>query len=233
MIRCVRLLIPALAGVLLSTVTTVAAANPCLQSIDRAERQFGIPHGLLRAVGTVESGRPDASGQLAPWPWTLNVAGDGRWYETAAAAQADLTAVLAAGVRSVDVGCLQINLAAHPQAFSTPATGLEPDINATYAAQFLAQLKRETGTWDQAVAYYHSRTPHLAAAYRARVSRAHWGGGAAALDDDGGPMPLRALGADYRPSPITVGRGFDAADVLAQLRESRRIAQVVRRATDR
>lgn len=213
-----------------------AAANPCLEAIAVSERQHGIPHGLLQAVGTVESGRPGADGRLAPWPWTLNIAGEGRWYKTPLAAEGDLTKALTAGVRSVDVGCMQINLAAHPDAFLTPVAGLDPATNVAYAARFLSQLKQETGSWEQAVAYYHSRTPRLAAAYRQKVARAH----GAALPGAGEvnrparePQGGRVLGAGYQVSPLPVGRTFDAAQVLAQLREQRRIDEIVRRARGR
>jgi hypothetical protein len=201
------------------------AANPCLDAIAGAAARHGVPDGLLRAVGVVESGRPDADGRLAPWPWTLNVAGNGRQYADPLAAWDDLEAALAGGERSVDVGCMQINLAAHPEAFAGPGDALDPVANVDYAARFLSRLRDETGSWEQAVAYYHSRTPRLAAAYRQKVAAAGRGGLPADVS-----RPV-VLGGDFRPSPIATGGGaFDAAAVLRHMRETRRITEIVRQA---
>jgi hypothetical protein len=46
----------------------------------------------------------------------------------------------AAGITSLDVGCLQVNLAQHPDAFSTLAAAFDPVANADYGAAFLTSL---------------------------------------------------------------------------------------------
>jgi soluble lytic murein transglycosylase-like protein len=76
-----------------------------------------------------------------------------------------------AGRTSIDTGCLQVNLQQHPAAFATLADAFDPIRNTDYAARFLMQLRNETGNWTQAVGFYHSRTPALAARYRGKVER--------------------------------------------------------------
>jgi soluble lytic murein transglycosylase-like protein len=70
---------------------------------------------------------------------------------------------------SEDVGCFQINLFYHPQAFASLAEAFDPVANARYAARFLQQLYARTGSWAKAVALYHSATPELGEPYAARV----------------------------------------------------------------
>ena len=142
----------------------------CRAAIATAEREAGIPPGLLGAIGRVESGRTDpATGETGPWPWTMNTEGAGRFFPSAAEAIAHLRQVRAGGARSVDVGCMQINLLAHPNAFPTPEDGFDPLLNARYAARFLRDLHAERGDWMVAAGHYHSRTPERAEAYRNAV----------------------------------------------------------------
>ena len=46
--------------------------------------------------------------------------------------------------KSVDVGCMQISLTYHPDAFSSMDQAFDPASNADYGARFLAQLLRES-----------------------------------------------------------------------------------------
>ncbi len=140
-----------------------------------------LPAGLLRAIGRVESGRRDpASGTFAPWPWTINANGQGRFFDDAASATAAVQALRATGTSSVDIGCFQVNLVHHPLAFRRLADGFDPAGNAAYAGAFLASLRQRLGSWEAAVAAYHSSTPERGEAYRARVYAAWMGGGAPA-----------------------------------------------------
>jgi hypothetical protein len=121
----------------------------------------------------VESGRADpVSGRAVPWPWTINAEGAGRYFETKEAAVAATRALLASGVRSVDVGCGQVNLMHHPAAFATLDAAFDPASNAGYAARFLRSLRGSTGSWPYAAAAYHSQTPELGHAYAQRVKAA-------------------------------------------------------------
>ena len=108
---------------------------------------------------------------LQPWPWAINADGGAFYFDSKDAAVAWTRAALARGVRQIDVGCMQVNLQAHPAAFPTLDAAFDPAANADYAARFLNILSADAGgNWFVATGYYHSRTPELAADYRERVA---------------------------------------------------------------
>ena len=67
------------------------------------------------------------------------------------------------------MGCLQVNLLHHPDAFASLQEAFDPVANATYGARFLSRLYNETGALPKAIAAHHSRTPSLGSAYAQRV----------------------------------------------------------------
>jgi len=145
----------------------------CRQAISAAAHAHDVPPSLMAAVGRVESGRRDpASGVWHPWPWTVDADRQGAFFDTKAQAIAAVRALQARGVRSIDVGCMQVNLMHHPHAFASLDQAFDPAMNADYAARFLVELRGQTGSWPQATALYHSATPALAAAYEQKVMAA-------------------------------------------------------------
>ncbi len=177
--------LPILALSLLVLVTPLrAAADPaywraCAGAITAAERDSGIPAGLLLAIARVESGRPGPGGGVVPWPFAINAGGEGSFPESRAAAIATVEALRARGIRSVDVGCMQVNLFHHPAAFPDLEAAFDPARNVAYAASFLRDLHRRSGNWAEAVAAYHSGEPGRGLAYHARVRVARVAGGTA------------------------------------------------------
>jgi hypothetical protein len=141
----------------------------CRAAIDAAERQAGIPPHLMAAIGRVESGRRTPSGDVDPWPWSIDADGVDHVYETKAEAIAAVRALQAQGVHSIDVGCMQVNLQFHPDAFASLDAAFDPVSNAEYAARFLTTLRAQTGSWETATAWYHSATPVLGTDYQRRV----------------------------------------------------------------
>jgi len=145
-------------------------ADPCAVVIARVEREQNIPAQLLMAVALVESGRTsEESGARIAWPWTVNNAGDGRFYNSKAEAVAAVAALRARGVRNIDVGCMQVNLMHHPDAFADLNEAFDPEANVQYAASFLKELRDARHSWTLAVANYHSATPELGQVYRKKV----------------------------------------------------------------
>ena len=145
----------------------------CWYYAAQAERDHRLPRDLLRAIALTESGRWDttATKSHAPWPWTVT-SGKRHWYlDTKQAAIAQVEKLLRAGVRNIDVGCMQINLHFHPAAFAGLQTAFDPARNADYAAGYLKRLRDETKSWRLAVARYHSATPERGATYRTKVYR--------------------------------------------------------------
>ena len=142
-------------------------AGLCRAQADAVEHAMGLPPGLLLAVGRVESGRTDAdSHDVLPWPWTVNDEGADHVFATAFDAIAYVVAARGRGSRSLDVGCFQVNLQFHPDAFATVAEAFDPAANANYAGRLLADLHARSGSWEEAVRLYHSATPWRGEAYR-------------------------------------------------------------------
>ena len=158
----------------------------CEQAARDAATTTGVPVSVLRAVTLTETGRR-RDGQTRPWPWSVNMEGEGHWFDSAAAAEAYAQSQADAGARSFDIGCFQINYRWHGTAFPSIAAMFEPEANALYAARFLKELYAETGDWSLAAGAYHSRTPDLAVAYRARVDAFR----TAFLAGDSAPGPQR------------------------------------------
>ncbi len=147
-----------------------AAPSSCAPAIAAAEQQVRLPAKLLDAIALVESGRPDpVTGRAAPWPWTITAGGIGHFYATKDDAIAAARDFQTLGIRSIDVGCLQINLLQHPGAFASLDEAFDPMANASYGARFLEALHRQTGNWPQAAAAYHSQTPGIGQPYEIRV----------------------------------------------------------------
>ena len=147
-----------------------AGASPCLAAAATAELEWGLPTGVLAAIGRVESGRWNpGTRRLEPWPWTANVAGEGRYYASKDEAIANVGRERAGGVRSVDVGCFQVNLAHHPNAFANLGDAFDPLANARYAGRFLTALHMNAGAWDAAIGQYHSALLQFGTPYRERV----------------------------------------------------------------
>ena len=147
-----------------------ASPNPCEQAGTAAEQAHGLPAGLLLAIGRVESGRWDAArDRQVPWPWTINAAGKGQWFASPEDAIRTVRTLLDNGTRSIDVGCFQVNLLHHPLAFADLARGFDPAANAAYAARFLTSLQARAGSWEAAVAAYHSADSARGFAYRQQV----------------------------------------------------------------
>jgi hypothetical protein len=164
----------------------------CQQAIVAAARIHGVPPALMAAIGRVESGRRDpVSGALHSWPWTVDANGQGSFYDSKPQAMAAVRDLQAHGTRSIDIGCMQVNLMHHPQAFATLDQAFDPAANADYAARFLVELHDQTRSWPRATALYHSTTPALAAAYEQKVMQA-W------------PLEERQAAGD---SPFTLARG--------------------------
>lgn len=164
-------LVAALAALLLPCVCRADSAPPalCRAAIAGAERALNVPDRLMQAIGIVESGRPDERGGVSAWPWTINVEGTGYVFNTKAEAMNAVIGYQAQGIRSIDVGCMQVNLMHHGAAFGSLDQAFDPAANALYAARFLQQLLAQTGSWPRAAAGYHSMTPDIGADYARKV----------------------------------------------------------------
>ncbi len=147
------------------------AAEGCREHVLQAETLQGVPKGLLTAIGTVESGMD---------PLAINADGESYHPRSIADAVSLVRQLQQAGAQFIDVGCMQVDLFYHPKAFSRLEEAFEPARNAAYGASLLAGNRATWGSWDSAVAYYHSSDPVKQAEYLRRV----WSQYAAVGDKD-------------------------------------------------
>ncbi len=160
----------ALAAAHSSAAPTPEAHALCIEATRNAERRHHLAPHLLGAISLAETGRWSQAHRASfAWPWTVMAEGRGRYLPSKAAAIAEVITLQARGVRNIDVGCMQVNLHYHADAFDDLNQAFDPETNANYAAAFLRDLKDEVGTWKDAVAYYHSRDDQRGDAYQGRV----------------------------------------------------------------
>ena len=179
----------AAAGALAAAVLALAPGGParaepapdgdpwavCAAATDAAEAMRpDLPAHLLGALAKVESGRWHATSEARlAWPWTVMAEGQGRYLPSKAAAIAEVRKLQARGVSNIDVGCMQVNLHWHGDAFENLEQAFDPAYNVAYAAAFLLDLRARENSWTKAIGVYHSRTPKFSGPYRSKVFR-HW-----------------------------------------------------------
>lgn len=149
------------------------AAGGVPEGYRQVAQVHGIPSALFYAVALAESGkRIDGLRVMRPWPWTLNVHGDGRFYPSRQAAAFALQQALARGRTSVDIGLMQVNWRYHGAALGRVEDALDPYRNLNVAAMILTACYQSLNDWWAAVGCYHAPDdPERATRYRERV----WG----------------------------------------------------------
>lgn len=166
-----------LLGCVLASGTASAAADPslatsqeCTRHLPTMERLYNIPAHWLGAIASTESGRYSPQLRLSvPWPWTINVAGQGYWFDTKQEALKAVQYHQSKGVKSIDVGCMQVNLMYHGSNFANISQAFEPIYNIAYAAKFLRSHYNKTNSWTKATAAYHSMQSSRGADYYRKV----------------------------------------------------------------
>lgn len=160
-----------IAGIL--AVCRPAAADDslmCLKETVRQEKRERIQTNLLSAIALVESGRYSKKYPSGiAWPWTVTAEGRGKFYDTKEQALAAIRELQSQGVENIDVGCMQINLKYHPEAFQGIEDAIDPAKNVAYAADFLKRNYQETKSWGEAATRYHSKTVHKAFRYEDKL----------------------------------------------------------------
>jgi hypothetical protein len=168
---------------LLSTTTAMATAatfpangakflQTCRNATEAVEADLRLPKRLLNSISLAETGRWHAkTREIIAWPWTVYSEGRGRYLPSKAEAIAEVKRLKAKGVKNIDVGCMQVNLYWHPNAFTSLETAFDPAINAKYAGQLLSKLKKQSRSWTVAVAHYHSQTKKYYVPYRKKVMK--------------------------------------------------------------
>jgi len=116
----------------------------------------GVPSEVLYAVALTESGLK-IDNQLLPWPWTLNIAGQGRFFRSREDACVALTTALkTVPAKRVDIGLGQINYGYHGGRVENPCDFLDPYLNLSIAADILQSQHKESQGWLRTIGRYHS-----------------------------------------------------------------------------
>ncbi len=173
--RAVFPLLLAVAGAAMAAPAPVTQAEPtvlCAAAVKNVEGRLNIPAQLLSAISLAESGRWDAvRNSSVSWPWTIYAEGHAHYAPDKQSAIARVRKLMARGVRSIDVGCMQINLHYHPDAFDNLDQAFDPAANAAFAGALLLRLQNDHRSWSRAIAFYHSSTRKYAIPYLIRVQR--------------------------------------------------------------
>ncbi len=142
------------------------------RSIATAE---GIPHTLLYAMALTESGKQiEPAGGYRPWPWTLNLAGQGYFFDSRLEAWQALTRWIGEGKRSIDIGIMQVNWRYHQERLGTTWQALDPYHNLRVGAAILQACYQNRHDWWSSVGCYHApANANRADRYRQRVV-SHW-----------------------------------------------------------
>ena len=160
---------------MLAVVTGIsqAAVDKCMPHIAKKERLYHIPQHLLSGMALVESGRVNPkTKRFEPHPYAIQADGVQYFPTTRKEAVEQVQKLQKAGVKNIDVGCLQINLMHHPKAFYALEEAFDPKKNVAYGANLLLELKDKHKTWTKAVGAYHSSTKLLGDQYTRRVYKA-------------------------------------------------------------
>ena len=132
--------------------------------------EIGIPHTLLYAMALTESGRLLDTKEFRPWPWTLNVSGQGYYFSTRTQVWRALQQLLGNGKTSIDIGLMQVNWRYHRSRLGSPWQALDPYHNLRVGARILQACFQQKGDWWSGVGCYHApNNPERAGRYRRRV----------------------------------------------------------------
>jgi hypothetical protein len=131
-----------------------------LRPFSRTARFSGFPAEILYGIAMNETA---LNGK--PWPWTLNVAGRGYYFNDRMSAWRAAEYLRGHDFDMFDIGVMQVNWHYHGHLFANSWDALDPEINQRAAASILAGHLRRTGSLAQAIGRYHSASPNRAKRY--------------------------------------------------------------------
>ena len=143
----------------------------CFYYTEKYGKEFNLPYKLLTSISLVESGLKK-NDKFVSWPWTLNVSGKSKFFETKEQAL-DYLIKNIKKKKNIDVGCMQISTKYHMNEFKNLNNILDPDHNVKYAAKFLKSLYKKHRRWNEAISRYHSSEPQKKEKYLKKVKN-YW-----------------------------------------------------------
>lgn len=119
---------------------------------------------ILTAIALKETGRKERF-----WPWSINWAGKSYYLESRQQAIEAAKRLIKAGHTNFDTSVMQVNWRWHGHRFSNIEAAFDPITNIRIAEQILVEQFNATGSWRDAIARYHSKTPSRNQPYLADV----------------------------------------------------------------
>lgn len=148
----------------------LAESHKCSRLFSYFEKKYRLPKDALHAISLQESGRMHKIHKIKiVWPWTVNVEGTGYYFDDKNEAVRFVQEQLRKGKESIDVGCMQINLKYHPNAFHSIHQAFTPNSNIAYGASLLRRKYEQLRSWPEAVAHYHSANHEFGGPYKKAV----------------------------------------------------------------
>lgn len=122
-----------------------------LQAFNAAATAYGVDPFILYAISLTE-----AQYQGGVWPWTINIEGKPRYFETREDAIEFAKNMIASNRTRMDVGPMQLHWAYHAHRFNSIDEAFDIDKNIRAGARYLAELKATSTNWGTAIARYHA-----------------------------------------------------------------------------
>ena len=146
-----------------------ASIYKCIESAKKYEKIYQLPENLLVSVALTESGKKLKGGEFVAWPWTINMRGKGKFFESKELVLKYVENYIKKGKRNIDMGCMQVNYMYHPKAFNSLSLAFDPDTNVKWSANLIKNLYEKYGSYRDAVGYYHSYRTLKKNSYSAKV----------------------------------------------------------------
>jgi len=134
--------------------------NSCKANIERTAKDLDVSGEVLKAIAQVES---DYN------PYAVNFEGKSFIFDNRSDALKFVKGKLAMGKKSIDVGCMQINLKYHPTAFEHLEDAFVADKNVAYGAKYLKKLYMQEHNYGKAIALYHASEKQYQKNYLCRI----------------------------------------------------------------
>lgn len=156
-----KLLTIGLIAICAGATTSAWATNALLEIREsdwlEAMRISRVDSELLYAISLMESGTSfNGMRRYGPWPWTMNINKEPKYYSSREAARKALSAEVAKGNQSVAVGMWQIYLYYNGHYVDDPLDLIDPVTNLYVAAKVLRGCGQQYDTTRHVLSCYHS-----------------------------------------------------------------------------
>ncbi len=86
-----------------------AESFKCIEYAKKFEKVYQLPENLLVSIALTESGKKLKNGEFVAWPWTINIKGKGKFFNSKEKALNYVNRFIKKGRKNIDMGCMQVN----------------------------------------------------------------------------------------------------------------------------